>query len=542
MDDFDADPSPPSTEYKRYPIYSRSEWLYEVGTTALSAAILAVIAYIFHHMSNKPLSDWDSPISLTATISILTTACSAALMHGVAEFISQLKWRHFRHGPQKLSHFETFDEASRGPWGSILFITGVRWNLATVGAFITIFRLSFAPLAQQVVEFVPRDVSAGDGNVTFGYSHTFQRYFENQAIPLRESIPQDPGMQSAVLQGLYAITSSALFSCPGMCQWTGSYVSLGFRSDCRDVTQDTLASQRCSGRTPIICNMTTPGGLDVTTRTVDTDYATSYYMNATTFKAFEDGTQIPDEFPEIARFGVYRSTPDYNFQQEHINVTECSLALTAYNFTGAIANGSEFSFHTTQEVDLGDGTLWQANASSNLYADILYISESTVNNTPRLVFGQADLAALQNFLVSGTVVTEWVEGNFENHNFGLAAALAGNADIPKQFERMATSMTNYMRDGPNAQFATGERIDTVTFVEIQWEYFLGPLAIEALVIVFAISTIFTNRKSRRTPLWKSSALAVLACHHDRQLDVLESKVKDIKVIKKTAEKASVRMQ
>ncbi|KAF4156963.1 hypothetical protein CNMCM6936_005807 [Aspergillus lentulus] len=105
-------------------------------------------------MDNKPLSAWGARVSLSATISLLTTSYTAALMHGVSQFIGQLKWIHFKTGSRKLSDFGTFDEASRGGiWGSIMLLTTVKLNLATIGAFITIMRLTFAPFAQQVVLF-----------------------------------------------------------------------------------------------------------------------------------------------------------------------------------------------------------------------------------------------------------------------------------------------------------------------------------------------------------------------------------------------------
>jgi hypothetical protein len=90
--------------------------------------------------------------------------------------MGQLKWLYFKTGPRKLSHFETFDEASHGStWGSIMLLTTVKWNLATIGAFITIIQLSFAPFAQQVVQFEQRPIISPDDRVTFGYAHKYSR-------------------------------------------------------------------------------------------------------------------------------------------------------------------------------------------------------------------------------------------------------------------------------------------------------------------------------------------------------------------------------
>ncbi|KAL8788418.1 MAG: hypothetical protein Q9195_007297 [Heterodermia aff. obscurata] len=43
----------------------------------------------------------------------------------IAAVISQLKWLHFRdsRNPQQLYDLHRYDQASRGPWGSLLLLT-----------------------------------------------------------------------------------------------------------------------------------------------------------------------------------------------------------------------------------------------------------------------------------------------------------------------------------------------------------------------------------------------------------------------------------
>lgn len=174
ISDVDTEPqTATTTEYKRHPVYSPSEWLLESISSILALFLLIGIAIIFWYMDNKPLSAWRGGISLNATVSILTTACTTALMHGVSAFIGQSKWLHFRNGPRKLTDFETFDGASRGVWGSILLLTTVKWNIATIGGFVTILRLAFSPFAQQVVLIEQRPVISPANTVTFGYAHNY---------------------------------------------------------------------------------------------------------------------------------------------------------------------------------------------------------------------------------------------------------------------------------------------------------------------------------------------------------------------------------
>ncbi|KAL6228829.1 hypothetical protein BDW75DRAFT_246283 [Aspergillus navahoensis] len=350
-------------------------------------------------------------------------------------------------------------------------------------------------------------------------------------------------MQSAVVQALYGTNITAPFSCPGVCRWTGSYISLGFKSECKNVTQETLRSARCNGtQYSTRCKMTTPGGLVLPTRHLFTEYGTSYSMNATSMLS-SFGKPLPDTFPEITRFAVYRSTPDHNFQPENINITDCSLSLTAYEYIDAKANGSDFSFGKTQEVNFGDGNPWKFTTDDGL-SGYLYTNKShgDTNSVPALEISYVDIISLENFFTSATIVTEWVDGNYANENLGLAAALTGDVDIGKRFKGMAASMTSYLHNGPNAQFALGEQVESVPFISIRWAYYIAPAITEAIAILFAVLTMISNRRSHNVPLWKSSALAVLDCQHNKQLRMLQCTVRDIQELQESAEKTAARLQ
>lgn len=179
--------NPGHVENQRCKTLSEEGWALEILSSFANLILLGGIISMFCYMKDKPLSDWRFPISLNATISILTTACGAAIMHGVSTSISQLKWLHFASGHRKLFSLESFDEASRGPYGSIKFLFTIRWNLATIGALVTIFRLGLAPLAQQVISLEPRDVVTPDGGAIFGYAHAYDR---NESYVNAGKLPQ----------------------------------------------------------------------------------------------------------------------------------------------------------------------------------------------------------------------------------------------------------------------------------------------------------------------------------------------------------------
>ncbi|KAM5471252.1 hypothetical protein MauCBS54593_003592 [Microsporum audouinii] len=523
--------------YKRHGAASLAEWPLEALTSVGSLAFLAGIVVIFLKMDNKPLSAWNSAVSLNAVISILTTACSTALMHGVSNFISQLKWLHFKNGPQRLADLEKFDEASRGPWGCLKFLATSRLNLATIGALVTIARFAFAPLVQQVVMIEQRITP--EAAATFGYAHEYNRGVLVQNS-VDQSIPQDAGMQAAVIQGLYNINSPDMFNCSGACRWEGQFITLGFKSQCSNVTEATLQSLHCnktSNGVITYCNMTTPGGLGVSTRRVDTDYSTSYWMNVSTPRNI---TEAKARFPEIGRFALYRSTSDINFQPLDINITDCSLSFTAYEYTNAQANGSAFSFGQTREVDFGATIPWEAWGDG--LRGGLRTNQSEAKGTPTLAVSWNDLRALQVFLESSAIVSEWVDGNWVNKNFGLSGALAGDVDVGQRFGKLALAMTSYLRSGPNSILAHGQSLKSEAFVSIRWLYLVGPIAIELLALLFAVFTVVSNRKSRNVPLWKASALAVLACRYDDKSEKIQTKFNDITENMRTAKETFAQLE
>jgi hypothetical protein len=288
--------------------------------------------------------------------------------------------------------------------------------------------------------------------------------------------------------------------------------------------------------------MTTPGGLGFGTRHVYTDSATAFNMSASSL--LDPTIGLEDTFPEIARFAIYRSTPDFRFFMRNINITECSLFLTVYEYSGAHADGSDFSFTNKRELDFDMKNPWVLGSSTAgpLYAAI-HINETLINGThvPALETTFANLLALGNFFKSTALASGWVQGNFDNQYLGIAAGLMGNVDLYARVDDMATAMTEYLRYGPNTLLACGETIRSEPYVSIRWGYFTISIVTEGLSILFAFLSVFSNRRSRRVPLWKSSSLAVLACQHEERRGLLQGTGRDVSEIQADAKKASVRL-
>ncbi|KAH8682341.1 hypothetical protein BX600DRAFT_448307 [Xylariales sp. PMI_506] len=94
-------------------------WWNELLWLAFSLVLLAVIMGVLRYFDGRRLPDWPDGISVNTLLAFLAGLCRAAFAWPVMEGISQLKWNWFATGARRLADFETFDEASRGPYASL---------------------------------------------------------------------------------------------------------------------------------------------------------------------------------------------------------------------------------------------------------------------------------------------------------------------------------------------------------------------------------------------------------------------------------------
>jgi len=142
-------------------------WLWEISGAILSmAAIIAIIAVLASH-DGGVLLEWNYSITINSLISLFATVAKAALLLPVGQVIGQLKWIWFHQRARRLDHLQTFDDASRGPWGALqlLYSTRGKARLAAWGAFITLAALAIDPFTQQVITFESRQVASGSAAV-----------------------------------------------------------------------------------------------------------------------------------------------------------------------------------------------------------------------------------------------------------------------------------------------------------------------------------------------------------------------------------------
>ena len=98
---------------------SYGAWLLEIICTLTSACALAAIFGVLSRFDGHALPNWPKEITLNTLIALLTAIANASIVAPLSSGLSQLKWIHFKGKRQPLIDIETFDDASRGVYGSL---------------------------------------------------------------------------------------------------------------------------------------------------------------------------------------------------------------------------------------------------------------------------------------------------------------------------------------------------------------------------------------------------------------------------------------
>jgi hypothetical protein len=155
-----SDPKHPYNPLGKRDTFSLGDWRWEFVAAGFSLVCVIAVITLLAAYQEKPLSSWHFVYNITPNtlVALLSTLSRTALIVPVASCISQLKWIHLVNSPRSLRELQVFDDASRGPWGSLELIWRLHFKtkLATWGSIITILSLTMGPLSQQLLSYPSR--------------------------------------------------------------------------------------------------------------------------------------------------------------------------------------------------------------------------------------------------------------------------------------------------------------------------------------------------------------------------------------------------
>jgi Protein of unknown function (DUF3176) len=517
-------------------------WLWEVLTIIVSVICMAAIITILLAYHRRPVQSLPSGITLNAIVSFLATVSKAAMLVSVASCISQLKW-HWFDQRRRLADFGMFDECSRGPWGSFLFL--LRKNLpllAAFGAVITIIAIGLDPFIQQIISYPTRKSPGGSTTIaTVARAQKFDMGLEpNSGV----QAGPDFGMKAAIYRGIFAPqprTEVVPVCTTGNCTFP-LFDSLAMSSKCLNVTDQTTPVNHTSS---VNHNVNQPG---LHVRNFTYNLPGNYTMKVTAYYADNDLTKgiamksdagmpesmarsqlgIPNpvtslgllQFPEFDAEGY-----DGDYLTQTPQAWQCALYFSLNTYNVSVTNGNSSinitdSWHEDPSAPKNP-VEWAPQDESDCTMTYTRLANSGVRggNSTFLIPGGtvAGLAQYLNHTLSGSHLSRTAEvGTFDDPEAwpnDVMAALNTTVDIADIMDGLATSMTTYIRELDNGgiddePFQQGATLITETYVHLRWAWIALPLA---LVLSSAVLLSVTIAKASRDklPIWKTSALAAL---------------------------------
>ncbi|KAK3299163.1 uncharacterized protein B0H64DRAFT_316859 [Chaetomium fimeti] len=488
---------------------------------ASSLACMAAIVAILVTTKDRPLSEWDFYFSIPATLAFLGLIAKSTAAIGVGACISQYKWLYFKRKPRKLTDLDLLEEASRGPLGSLILLARRPMGLASIGAIVTLLAMAVEVFVQQMVQFNPRDVVFDDGKAVLGLAHTYNGGARPIGVvttidSLRASTA-DRSMQGAVYRGLFNLDSPSVFDCASKCQWTGTYVSLGFTSTCADVTDATLRSHTnasatwngtSSGRQEDM-NLITPGGVNLEAVYSATSWQTVVSVGGLSRISSDQVSNASGDEPvlmppDIARIAVFRTpvdATDWIIWADKMEIVECDVEVAAYRYSNLSSSGSELTIGDVEMVRLDPGTV----TIDGIHADMLMFDQPGL---PVLQARLPDIAALAQLYASTRFIGSIYDGETPPLPPGGLGDAFRSGNISRTMQDMANSMTDQLRASREVK-GDGQSIRQVVFVEVEWGWIILPIAVQVISAAFLLLILVQSARTKDLPLWKSSTTALL---------------------------------
>jgi hypothetical protein len=496
--------------------------------------------------SGIALHDWKYRIQINSLIATLTTIGKTAMLVAVAESICQLKWLHFYQQPQRVSRFQDFDGASRGPWGSLVLLYSAKNKamLASLGAVITILGLGIEPTAQQVLTFPSRNATRANLTATMGMAEIYasrsvvQGDVRGYAVTTGDLLR----LQSSIIHGITGTIDPPQFEChssAAYCQWA-NFSTIGLCATYKNLTDysvnctyfadpededhfKTLATIYCDYTSPSISSIsdTRPNSADdrlggnnamrMWYDPINTADFSNQSMTYASFMANLDSAIITIKPKDIVRVDQWvGNTIAPSVDIEMISWDWCARHYTNVTASPGIIHESPYTSEFLQAL-LGNDSLRRRSTTPEQPAQTYdYVAPSTGQ---KFHLGFTTRDAVMPFFTGFLNTTIWTE---TIHTKGSTGDELGFGPYMKDHRLqdiafdLADTITNQMRsqngDNPNATFAQGDVFVTETYIRVRWPW----LALALLETVFATALLlFSIVISRDRPLWKSSAIAPL---------------------------------
>ncbi|KAI1502035.1 hypothetical protein F5X99DRAFT_427659 [Biscogniauxia marginata] len=506
-------------------------------------------------------------LSANAVVSTLAAISRTTLAFSISSCLGQVKWNWFKKQSDNLIGFDRFDDASRGPWGSLWLIIWLRashWVILT--AIVTIISMAFEPLLQVVISFSGQMNPIDSGNPpyigrsqvldtgTFGEVGSSGVYYlelpGNLTVSYTGYLSQpNLGLVSAFNNGFYnpSTTQPTLFYCPTTNFTWPITSSLAICSVCNNIT-DRLERRRQLGEPPNsliehsvqnlinyrvyalpLVNITKPSDtLVAATRITDSQLTVSFRSLSTMISA----VQI---IRYLDKNESYWLVPD----EVAITAIECALYFCVNAYESVVERGilseriiSAWSERDPGSFQCGSRNILECEAYERWSNHSLYMSPPSLGDFDRTdleflrpansTFWPPEDTTTRFRLTLSTILstTQFVNDVFFTDS--MIWPLRGDSNVyppigqaliyhsknlSETFENAAQALSNWMRDISDVK-QNGTAQEWVTHIQVNWSYTALPVISIVSGLGFCLYCIFETHRLQLEP-WKTDMIATL---------------------------------
>ncbi|KAH8173784.1 hypothetical protein LIA77_05203 [Sarocladium implicatum] len=527
-------------------------WATELVWCLLGIILLMALVMVLSTFNNKPLPDLPLSLTLNTIVAILATAIRAVTVFLIGQGISQAKWNQFVGIEKPLLNLHVYDEASRGPWGSLIMVLRTRGSaLAVLSSFLLITSLASSTLTQSAIAYKPRLVAEPTLKAKVQYCNSY---------PCGDSFKEDDAVVSKFVNGLETAAFGSVFNnidrkwplldpvCQSAdCEWP-RFDTLGVCLEMRNITDKlnvtvTLGSGGIESRqlntvslvngSAVLVEQETYGGsleqaVNITALKPETslvagdDANTTYPFPRTSYSFQDDPELLGTTFSQLIM--IYNN-PLVKFRESdsRYRAVEILLHFCVHTLDVKVKQGESktesVQAHTqvtaTQRSTVSIDGAGKAGYFEMASADgkekfrvIDYVDFGQLDDD----FGRAFSGYFTNLIGSdrqGEMTRQlglnMYQGVVDGASTQETDTMIWN-NLEKALDTTGTSMTNYMRElGVEAD---GTAFTSVTFVEVRWEW-LTLISAQVLLSIAFLVTVVVGTARLGVDVVKSSNMAEL---------------------------------
>ncbi|KAI5862008.1 hypothetical protein GGS23DRAFT_574130 [Durotheca rogersii] len=482
------------------------------------------MAGVLGRFDGQPTSTWPNTVlTLNGLIAILATLCRASFMLPVAAALSQAKWNRFTDPRDQKYHrlddFQLFDDASRGPWGSVHLLWRFRLvHIGCLGALLTILSLAFGAFSQQLVdiriEAVPTTSQGQIGDVA-------RSRWVDAVVGISNSWTPVSATKLAIYDGFLARSIGIpQVTCPtGNCTWP-VIPTVGVCGSCVDLTEDISYDRLTSS----LCRLTLLDGPRLQAYCDSEDFMPVFTLGPGTGRVFDTSDpripsrDAPNTIGEFSALGLPGSKTPGNIMTES-RAADCGLwyCLQARNVSVQLGELSDVIVDTWSKAITIESAPFTGNVT---FTDI----PPNFNTEPEAVYGMAamQMFGMRQYLnktVIGNVSADALLGVVASTTDYAEGIHANLDEMDDWIARLTRSMTNNVRENnvvPSDQdLHRGTIFGNETVFTIRWGWIAYPAVLVFLSTLYLIVEVVRTAYGGAAP-WKSDALLPICIGIDEE--------------------------